>query len=278
MDSYSDVYEAMNEYYKLKTSYEEKIRTAKLAIRNKTTNKKGDLITEQVKKRLNRNHIPKCISCNKAVGTIFSNSNGKLIAKCGANNDAFKKNNTPCSLNIEINKGSIITSKLGYDDVLYNKNLSINSIIKLKLDLLFKYISEEETLEKFETIRGEYEEECEQHQYLLSMYKTVLDKLENKPRITSANNEFTTLLEFMQAALEEYKKTKDKQYLQDILAKHIDDLIPLLHELRKLKYDYYEIEKNEYTDEFNLVTFPCSINSMEMVSNENEPQIISNVI
>ena len=278
MDSYSDVYEVMNEYYKLKTAYEGKIRTAKLGIRNKKTNKKGDQITDEVKKRLIRKHIPKCINCNKPVGTIFSNSNGKLIAKCGANSDSFKKNNTPCSLNIEINKGSIITSNTGYNDVLYNKNLSINSIIKLKLDLLFKYISEEETLEKFETIRSEYEDECDQYQYLLSMYKAVVDKLENKPRILLIQETISSLLEKMQQSLEEYKRTKEKQYLKDILAKQIDELIPLSQELRKLKYDYYEIEKNEYTDEYNLVSFPYSINSIEMISNENEPKIISNVV
>ena len=54
----------------------------------------------------------------------------------------------------------------------------------------------------------------------------------------------------MQQSLEEYKRTKEKKYLKDILAKQIDELIPLSQEFRKLKYDYYEIEKNEYTDVF----------------------------
>ena len=67
MDSYSDVYEAMNGYYKLKTAYEEKVRSAKLAIHNTTTNKKGQSISTEKRNKLIRNYVPKCISCNKKI-------------------------------------------------------------------------------------------------------------------------------------------------------------------------------------------------------------------
>ena len=120
--------------------------------------------------------------------TIIKNQNRKLVAKCGATkltNSQYK----PCNLNIDIDKGKVERKDILYESQKENINISTLTIIKLKLDLIFKYLSEEETLEKFDEIISEYETESEWINTLTQEMIQIANKLSNKPRIQAIKDE-----------------------------------------------------------------------------------------
>ena len=80
-----------------------------------------------------------------ASGTIFSNDNRTLRAVCGSS--------TPCTLNIEINKGRYMNIRELAEKYLDEINNLKIQIIETKLNLLFGYTEEAEVLKIFTLLR-----------------------------------------------------------------------------------------------------------------------------
>ena len=131
--------DAMKHYYKLKQQYDNILQKQKLKIINNETLSKKEKRDRFI--RIQR----KCINCKKSGGTIFTNINDRLKAICGSTE--------PCNLNIELFKSKFTDSReelrLYLSDLDKNKTI----IIMTKLDFLFGYKSEEETLSDFNARR-----------------------------------------------------------------------------------------------------------------------------
>ena len=262
-----NVLQAMEDYYKLKAAYTIRLENSKDTI------KKNKSYTTQQKKEKLRNLAPNCIICNNPVGTIFLNQNRKLIAKCGAT-ALTSSNYEPCDLNIEIYKGNVETKDILYEEQQFNKNITTLSIIKLKLDLIFKYLSEEDTLEKFDQLLSEYEIESEWVGTFTEELTKINNKFNNSTSIKTIVNENKEHFVFIKDAHKAYKETKDSFILKDIVEKYIDSIIPNLEKLRNLQYDYCDMETEDGI-EFRLVKVESSISSMEHIN--DEPVVNSNV-
>lgn len=113
-----DVDEAINQYYILKNEY------------SKTLNNKDK----------------KCINCKKPGGTTFTSKDGILKATCNSNTEK-------CKLNIEINRGKIIRLDNYIEKLILIIDEIKNNISKLKLDLLFGYKENEQTIEEFNILK-----------------------------------------------------------------------------------------------------------------------------
>ena len=135
-----DVIHAVNEFYKLKNEYEKTLFNEKINIINNTSLSKEDKLKKY------KLFKPKCINCKKEVGTIFTNNNKKLVAKCGAFKSSFQNNFTPCNLNIEIEKGNIEILSNIINEFSDEKELDKDDIIKTKLNYFFNFESEENTI------------------------------------------------------------------------------------------------------------------------------------
>ena len=268
MEAYNNVLEAMEDYYKLKSAYMIRLENSKDTIK-----KNNNLNMKQKKDRI-RALAPKCIICNKPVGTIFLNQNRKLIAKCGATADMFKGKYEPCNLNIDIYKGRVETKDILYKEQKENKDISSLTIIKLKLDLIFKYLSEEETLEKFDEVIQEYESESDYMNTFTEELIKIKNRFINKPRIDAIVKENKEHFLFMREALNTYNESKEPSIINDIVQRYIQNVIPNIKEQRKLQYDYYEVETEDNV-EFRLVKIENSISSLENIN--EEPQINSNI-
>lgn len=262
-----NVLEAMEDYYKLKAAYTIKVENLKDTI------KKNKSYTIDQKKEKLRNLAPNCIICNKPVGTLFLNKDRKLIAKCGAT-ALTNSNYEACDLNIDIYKGMVDTKDVLYEAQRFNKNVSTLSIIKLKLDLIFKYLSEEETLEKFDNLLSEYEIESEWVGTFTEELTKINNKFNNSTSIKKIIEENKEHFIFIKDAYKTYNETKDSIILKDIVEKYINSIIPNLERLRPLQYDYCEME-TEDDIEFRLVMLENSISSMEHIN--DEPIVNSNV-
>tara|TARA_Y100000816_G_scaffold290919_1_gene280821 strand:+ start:411 stop:1262 length:852 start_codon:yes stop_codon:yes gene_type:complete len=278
---YKEEYDAMNEYYRLKHSYEKRIQDAKnkikapKEIKDKITGSTYTVEKTTEEKRLAIQQMkPNCIYCNKPVGTIFINSNKKLVAKCGANN-LTSSQYKPCTLNIDIDTGSI-----GHVEDLYYEFLELKrdvekTIIRLKMDLLFKYATEEETLEKFEESLEDYNYYTEGIQSTFNDIVNLANKTKNKPQITENTEGIKNDIQFIKETIKEYSESKEPQLILDALNKYINELIPKLSQLKELKYDYYNVEKDEYTNEHKLVTTRVSTTFLENILDNKEPTINS---
>lgn len=278
---YKEEYDAMNEYYRLKHSYEKRIQDAKnkikapKEIKDKITGATYTIEkTTEEKRRAIQQMKPNCIYCNKPVGTIFINSNKKLVAKCGANN-LKSSPHKPCTLNIDIDTGSIGHVEDMYYEFLELKRDVEKTIIRLKMDLLFKYATEEETLEKFEESLEDYNYYADGINFTSQEIVNLVNKTENKSQLTENMEGIKNDIRFIKETIKEYQDSKEPQLILDGLNKYINELIPKLSEFKKLKYDYYDVEKDENTNEFKLVTTGVSTTFLENILDNKPPTINS---
>ncbi len=278
---YKEEYDAMNEYYRLKHSYEKRIQDAKnkikapKEIKDKITGATYTVEKTTEEKRLSIQQMkPNCIYCNKPVGTIFINSNKKLVAKCGANNITSSQHK-PCTLNIDIDKGIIGHVEHMYYEFLEMKRDIEKTIVRLKMDLLFKYSTEEETLEKFEESLEDYNYYTDGINFTSQEIINLVNKTENKSQLTENTEGIKNDIRFIKEAIKEYHDSKEPQLILDGLNKYINELIPKLSELKKLKYDYYDVEKDEHTNEFKLVKTGVSTTFLENILDNKPPTINS---
>ena len=135
----------VEKFYKMKHDYEQKRVNYKKEVMSKT-----DLSKIQKKARIS-SYKNKCINCPRRVGTVFTNKNKQLSARCG---DTLK----PCNLEYIVSLGSTdyIPDLIVY---YYNVNEEIKkNIIKIKLSILFGIETEENIAEKFETLKEQYKQ------------------------------------------------------------------------------------------------------------------------
>ena len=158
-----DFLEKLNEYYKLKNDYE----TKKQVVKNNIL--KDETLTMKQKQEKFGKHKFKCINCNRNVGSIFENNDGILTAICG---DKVK----PCSLDIKINRGKFLLLEELLDAFQDGVEETKESIIKVKLDLLFNYKNETNVLDEFTSLKSQLEQDLE----AVMEYKTkLIEKVKN---------------------------------------------------------------------------------------------------
>jgi len=202
----------MNDYYKLKHKYE---RSSYIYFSNKN------------------NDTNKCVKCHRIGGTIFSNSNGLLTARCNVVN--------PCKLDIQIQRGKIIQLR-DLENNLYKKiNEYKTKMISLKLDLLFGYTDEETTIELFKennTLLSNNEKLLYQcHNYSLQLRE------ESENTINGYKETMDKELNDIKDMIQKYNEDKNNhKIIEDITTKYIKIIYPLIEKIREVKYRLvYEI-------------------------------------
>ena len=221
-DSKRDKY--INEYYEKKKKYYSRIEKEKEAIR------KDDKLTEKEKIEKQKNIKKKCIKCNNEGGTIFQSNKNELIAICGCQ--------TQCNLNLNIKK----TKYFNIRDEDININNKINKlkaiIIKIKLDLIYKYDNEEVLLVEFQKIKNEL---FETTKYLLNIRKNYLNIINNSETneiLQTLANEYNKVIKEIQELGTKFLEENNDSIIKTILEKYFGDLMPLVEKIRKSKYLY----------------------------------------
>ena len=223
--------ESLHKYFKLKAKYEDDARNMRVKLRELAENRKyGEKKTRQMILAAK----PKCVSCKRPVRTIFKNKDNRFIAYCG---DPAE----PCGLRIEIFRG-----QFGSDDAFAKDNyadfLDVKErIILQKMDVLFNYSSEEETVAKFK-------EMVEEYNVISFLHKTDLDIREDK-RFNAHKKELikgklkliAELKASMNSHLDDYKETQSKDSLRSAMDIYIREYAPETHNLRLLRYSVMEM-------------------------------------
>jgi len=253
-----DIFESINEFYKMKDKYETAFNEKYIKPILKAENK------SKREKRMAFSKLPKadCINCKRPVGTVFSIKKQydnftpvrKYLAKCGDLNE-------PCPLNINIQFGESIS----YENEIQQNEKEINeykkNIIKEKYNMMFGYTPEEIAIEHFE----QFAREMKDYTYLAGLFieKNILvnDNPEKKELLKKSIDTFGKeyILKFKQM-MKQYDETGDEMLVREAVLFYKNEMMPRLKEIQELKY---EVNKVEHDFEQNLFLLYQRKNSLQ---------------
>jgi hypothetical protein len=192
----------------------------------------------------------------------------KLMAICGD-----KQN--PCILNIEIFKGFMINIKdileLYKEDIEYLKD----NIIQQKLDTLFNYTNESQSVALFKKGLTAYNGDNIVYKEVLDKYNSLYNNQEKKDLLTLKNAEIFRLIEKSRGFIQEYKKTLNDDFLKLAVETNIKEIIPEINSIRTLKYEVMEM--NEQDETFTLFTHPILLSKIDYNTGEN-PRVVKYIV
>lgn len=262
--------EAINEYFKLKQKYEKNLMEAKRHIYKNAQSRKDAKHRILMLK-------PKCIKCNRPVGTIFSKRDNRYEAICGDINN-------PCSLDIQLFTGELTQFHYLFDIIKEDFDASKDAIIKQKLDTLFNYISEDESVKLFKTVLDSYNATSIQYKEYLDKYNELYNNEQREDAIHTKTEQIFKLIEKSNALMEEYKKTNDYEYLKASVDLQVKEIIPETRNIRMLKHHIMEMLKLDETAEtsghlpvYTLFQRPVSIEQLDYQAGEQQRVIKFNI-
>jgi hypothetical protein len=238
--------EVLNEYYKLKSKYEDGYhdKYIKPILRSDGKSKR--------EKRLEYQKLPKpeCINCKRNVGSIFTINKDPqeysrtFLAKCGDLDD-------PCPLNIVFD----YTGRDELDKEILKHNNDIkeikNKIISDKNNMMFGYIDQNKAVEIFNTDTTELKEITEAAGFIMEINIQLNDNPVKKDLIKTNEDKFGIgcLLPF-KSMIKEFDQTGKTELLNKAMNFYVDEMAPLAKTISNLKYevsyvDFLEKKDNE---------------------------------
>ena len=228
--AYPDPDEAFDNYYKLKTEYEDSIKNAIKKIMN------SEKMPRQERIKKARQLVPKCVSCGRPGGTIFGRSVDKVLtAQCAAAH--------PCELNIEIQLGDDMepSETIAYFEKYIEKIKS--DIVRLKLNTLFNYVTEEKSIEAFTKLSGKLNNPTLTKQ--LTEYKHFFENQMNNPETnvllrTTMTRVYERLADVRRIKDEYRQNSENKRLIKDI-GRALVEINTDIQMIRRLRYPIMEM-------------------------------------
>jgi len=257
--------EELNNYYKLKTKYENSIQKEKVKIRN------NNQLSFKEKKLEFQQFKPKCINCNRPVGTLFyckyKEEDGFriLTCKCG---DLVN----PCNLDIKLNLGVFESLPEIIKEYENENNDYKNKIIVDKNKLLFGYITTEKALENFDLFKEKITEVNTLLAFYLETYLKVTDNKEKIDTYKKIQVEAYIIIQNIKDLMNQFNKTNDVQLVRDAVEIYINQLMPQLNKVMNMKYTSNRVEFYESDNSYHLIQEKISNLDKEYVI--YEPSII----
>lgn len=253
-----DYMEALNEYFRIKQRYEEHTNKAK----KKIYKSKGGA-SKKVAKQAAAAFRPKCIKCKRDVGTLFTLKNNRYSAICG---DA----QNPCKLDIQLFAGNILNLENILDIYRESTEEAKDLIIRQKLDTLFSYVQEEESIKLFKKELELYTKDNKMYQDFVQS-KNELFYSEHKAKLIEQKGaEIFRLKTRIQLLLDEYMKSepRNQEIMKMAMNMQIKELLPEIRNLRMLKYGIMEMHGENYGQEYSLFKFPVTLDKLERLTGE----------
>ena len=248
--------EALDKYYKLKSTYETEYEKNKKSLIN------NNQLSRREKRRDFQQLKPKCVNCKRPVKTIFSltydneNESRVLSAICGD-----KVN--PCNLNININTGKYeLLQNIIKNEESYIKDKK-NMIIKNKNKLLFGYIDTNTVLEEFKAEKENINEAIAILEHYLLMYLDITDNQEKKEQTNINITDSYTIIKSIKSIMKQFDLTGDIQFVNDSVNIYLNQLIPKINTISKELYNNRHIDYNSFTNTYHLINDKYSIQQLE---------------
>ena len=255
----------INEYYRLKSKYDNENEKNKKKILN---NKMLDM---KEKKAEFKQLKPKCVNCGRPGGTTFASviSKDSMGAKFRELR-AFCKASQPCGLNINIAVGNFenINDILKMiDGEIYNAK---NEIISDKNKLLFGLISTEKALSNFDSEKATIKDFTGLLETYLQIYIKRIDDPETKAKLDEEVEKSYLLIQKIRTAIKNFNETNSIEFVRGGVEVYNDELRPVLNQILKLKYKQNMVVFEESDNTYHLVQRAYSIKDLEMNSDKFE--------
>lgn len=212
----------LERFYNLKNKYDTKrAREIQRLIANQDLSQKE----RQIKWREMANL---CVNCNKKGGTIFETKSDSFRVVCG-NVD------NPCSLNIQFTRQQ--RDNLNDKIIQYITTLqqSKEAIVRLKLDYLMGFISEEESIVEFTTLKKQLEIDYDKMRELVERFHKIVDNLDNLEEVAAKQNERREGIRSIKRHMLKFQQTGNRGDITEAVEIYINDLQRLIEELRTLQ-------------------------------------------
>ncbi len=248
--------EAIHGYYSMKEKYNSALEKRRQRLINDPVINWRSLSAQQKAKRL-AVIKPACIVCKQEGGSIFTESDGKLKAICG-------NISQPCGFHIEVMRGKYASLETLMNESLEEVRATKDEIIRMKLDLLFRFINEDELLEQFEAVQHKLQEQLKMYAEFRSYYLSVTDNDDLRKDTDTLTRVISEKVARIKEYMTEFRESewKNRSIIDDILVIYQTDIEPAYMKLRETKYIYSQVETTEnangalvqmYNDgEFNL--------------------------
>jgi len=234
--------EAFNDFFKLKHQYEEKINKSKNAIlRNNNLN---SLEKREKFKSLKK----KCINCGNEGGNTFKIFDNILEAKCNSS--------TPCNFHIKLQRAK---NKLlnDYDEEMKNEIIDKKSnIIINKLNYLYGYETEKNTLVKFNTIKSELMKLVKDYEIINSAYNNIVNDENKNKIIREKKDELFIIIENLKKLVKQSIEEDNNAYIKEALELYLNYIDPISKDILNMKYALNSIiieEKERGNVEYKLI-------------------------
>lgn len=262
----SEFVESMHDYFKLKSKYELKERETRSIAREKALNrglgiKRATRIANEV--------LPKCVNCKRPVGSVFKMRNSRLLAYCGDTKE-------PCSLRIEIFKGQFESDDQFAESTEKSLLETKEKIIQQKMNVLFNYSSEEETVANFKNLIEDYNLDSFLHKTNLDIREDKRFNTHKRELIKGKLNLLNTIKDRMNAYMDEFNTSNNRDALHSAMEIYMKEYMPEMNSLRLMKYGVMEMNipgTNPDTKLRILNQSPVSLKQLETLHGE-VPRVI----
>lgn len=232
MEENKDIYrKKLQKYFSMKKKYKNSINKAK-------KNSKNDDKSDELKFN--------CIGCKRKVNTIFGLEDNIYYARCGSKDE-------PCPLDIRIHRGEYMNIYEHIKSIDENIETIKEEIMRLKLDVLFGFLSEEKMIEQFKEKKMTLQQFEETYIYYQEQLKLLTRTEEREQEYDELNISRETFMQELVTELDNYALSNNKEHISNILLiyKNITDI---QKQMRDVQYDEYYID--DYgTDDKNKKVF-----------------------
>ena len=250
----------INEYYRLKSRYEEENQKIKNKIRN---NKELSL---KEKKSEFQQLKPKCVNCGKPGGTTFAsviNKNNKVSDQFRELR-AFCKAVEPCGLKINIAVGNFDNINTFLKEIQDEINDYKKDIIRDKNKLLFGLLTTTKALENFDTQKEGITDFTNLLQVYLEDYIKITDNAEDKQKLGEELEKSYLDIQEIKTCIENFNRSNDVQYVRDAVNIYVTNLKPKLAIVLNLKYKENKIWYDDNDETYHLIQNKYTIKDLEI--------------
>jgi len=262
----TEFYEALEQYYKLKSMYENNYEKDKIKIIRDQTKSWREKRTEFQKWK------PKCINCKRPVGTRFSQKYDETEAAtffravCGSLSE-------PCNLNIELKS----TQTELYPEIINRLEKDIQNskmeIIQNKNKLIFNYINQEQAVEIFDNLKDTIQDTTDILAFYLEEYINIIDNKEKVDELKEDIEKSYIMIKDMKDLINKYEQSQtNTKIIQDVTSIYINQLMPLLRTILQKKYSKNSVEFNSDNNTFHLIQEKYTIEDVTV--HYSKPSII----
>ena len=231
--------DAIHGYYSFKEKYNTALEKRRQRLMNDPVMNWKSLSAQQKAKRLALIK-PACIVCKQEGGSVFTEADGKLKAICG-------NISQPCGFHIEVDRGKYVSLETLMNESLEEVRATKDEIIRMKLDLLFRFINEDELLQQFEAVQHKLQEQQKMYAEFRSYYLSVTDNDDARADTETLTRVIAEKVALIKEYMTEFRESewKNRSIIDDILVLYQQDIEPAFMKMRETKYVYSQVETTE---------------------------------